>query len=124
MRHRVAGSKLGRSGAQRQALFRNMITQLFLNGRITTTEAKARAIRSDAEKLITVAKHGLAVDGNNVHARRLVAARLNGDEVTKKLFVEIAPRYQSRPGGYTRIYKLGMRQGDGAEMAVLELVQE
>ena len=124
MRHQISGYKLGRNDAQRRALLRNLISQLFLHGRIQTTEAKARAIRSDAEKLITIAKNGLRADGNKVHARRLVAARLNGVDVAKKLFDEIAPRYEARPGGYTRMYKLGMRQGDGAEMAIIELVQE
>jgi large subunit ribosomal protein L17 len=124
MRHQVSGYKLGRNDAQRRALMRNLISQLFLHGRIQTTEAKARAIRSDAEKLITIAKNGLRADGNKVHARRLVAARINGVDAAKKLFDEIAPRFETRPGGYTRLYKLGMRQGDGAEMAIIELVQE
>ena len=126
MRHRKAGRKLGRSTGQRRALYRNMITQLFLHGRITTTEAKAKAIRGHAERLITIAKRSNSAGepARQVHARRLAAARLNGSEVVRKLFDEIAPRYEERPGGYTRILKLGRRQGDGARIALIELVEE
>lgn len=126
MRHRKAGRKLGRSTGQRRALYRNMITQLFLHGRITTTEAKAKTIRGQAERLITIAKRGNSAEepARRVHARRLVAARLNGPQVVSKLFSEIAPRYETRPGGYTRILKLGQRQGDGARMALIELIEE
>lgn len=123
MRHRVAGRILGRSKDQRRALRRNLITQFLINGQIETTEAKARAIRPAAEKLITLAKRGLAKDAaGQVHARRLAASRLYGHEVVAKLFNDIAPRFKERPGGYTRIVKLGRRQGDNAEMALLELV--
>lgn len=122
MRHRVAGRKLGRSMGHRRALFRNLVTELFRHGRIRTTEAKAKAVRPDAEKLITLAKKGLSNEDYAVHARRLAAARLNDPEIVKELFDEIAPRFESRPGGYTRILKLGPRQGDGAEMVFLELV--
>jgi len=94
-----------------------------LHERITTTEAKARAIRADAEKLITKAKRGLAEGGNRVHAQRLVNAYLNDKDVSQKLFNELAPRYTNRPGGYTRIIKLGKRQGDAADMAIIELVE-
>lgn len=137
MRHRVAGKKLNRSYDQRRALRRNLVTALFYHGRIETTEAKAEAIRGQAEKLITLAKRGLAAEEENpargVHARRLAAARLNRwvtDEdgtrvdIVKKLFEEIAPRYVDRPGGYTRMYKLGPRKGDAAPMVLLELVEE
>ncbi len=125
MRHRVAGRILGRSSAQRQALRRTLITQLFLRGQIETTEAKARAIRPAAEKLITLAKRGLKKDSaGQVHARRLAAARLNGNDVVSKLFDEIAPTYVERPGGYVRMLKVGRRRGDNAEMALLELVSE
>jgi len=125
MRHRVAGRILGRSSAHRTALRRNLITQFFLHEQIETTEAKARTIRPAAEKLITLAKRGLQGDqAKQVHARRLVAARLYGKEVVAKLFDEIAPRYYERPGGYTRMVKIGRRQGDNAEMALLELVEE
>ncbi len=123
MRHRKAGYKLGRSSGHRRALFRNLMTELFRHGRIRTTEAKARAVRPAAEKLITKAKRGLAPGGNYVHARRLTAASLNDPEVARKLFEEWAPRYEDRPGGYTRIIKLGPRKGDGAEMVILELVE-
>ena len=133
MRHRVAGKKLNRSSGHRRALFRNLVSALIYHERIETTEAKAEAIRGHAEKLITLAKRGLASSDPTygVHARRLAAARLNRWVVTpegervdlvKKLFEEIAPRYQNRPGGYTRIVKLGPRKGDAAPMVVLELV--
>jgi len=122
MRHQVAGRRLGRSSGHRTALFRNLVTELFRHGKIRTTEAKAKAARPVAEKLITIAKKGLSDESYALHARRLAAARLNGSEVVKELFDEIAPRYESRPGGYTRILKLGPRQGDGAEMVLLELV--
>jgi large subunit ribosomal protein L17 len=124
MRHRVAGRILGRSSDHRRALRRNLITQFFMHEQIETTEAKARVIRPAAEKLITLAKRGLEKDVNGqVHARRLAASRLYGKEVVAKLFDEIAPRYKERPGGYTRMIKLGRRQGDNAEMALIELVE-
>lgn len=124
MRHRVAGSKLGRTSDQRKALFRNLIRELYIHERITTTEAKARAVRADAEKLITKAKRGLADGGNRVHAQRQVVAYLNDQTVAKKVFDEIAPRYTDRPGGYTRLLKIGKRVGDAADMAILELVDD
>ena len=124
MRHRVAGYKLSRTSDQRKALFRNLIRELYIHGRITTTEAKARAVRADAEKLITKAKHGLAHGGNRVHAQRQVVAYLGDQTVAKKIFDEIAPRYTDRPGGYTRILKIGKRFGDAADMAILELVDD
>lgn len=176
MRHRVAGRRLNRSGDHRKALFRNLVTQLFQHERIRTTEAKARAIRSRAEKLITLSRRGqteaildlvrandeqrlaalvqtkraqkllaLASEAQNlageeqeakeaqleqtvramgVHARRLAAARLTDPAVVRKLFDELGPRYQDRPGGYTRLLKLGPRAGDGARMALIELVEE
>jgi len=137
MRHRVAGKKLNRSSSHRQALRRNLVTALFHHERIETTEAKAKAIRGQAEKLITLAKRGLEAERENpsggIHARRLAAGRLNRwmtkpdgtvVDVLEKLFKEIAPRYMDRPGGYTRIYKLGPRKGDGAPMVLLELVEE
>lgn len=124
MRHRIAGRILGRTSSQRKALFRNLVRELYLHGRITTTEAKARAIRADAEKLITKAKVALADGGNRVHAQRQVVAYLNDKSVAQKVFDEIAPRYTNRNGGYTRMIKIGQRLGDAAEMAILELVQE
>jgi len=135
MRHRVAGKKLGRSSAHRKSLRRNLVTSLFYNGYIETTEAKAKAIRSYAEKLITLAKRGLVAAEEDpsraVHARRLAEKRLHRwvkDEegywvdVLAILFEEIAPRYLDRPGGYTRTYKLGPRKGDAAPMVLMELV--
>lgn len=124
MRHRVAGQRLGRDGGHRKALFRNLIRELYIHERVITTEAKARAIRSEAEKLITKAKRGLADGGNRVHAQRQVVAYLNDKTVAKKVFDELAPRYMERPGGYTRMLKLGKRQGDAADMAILELVAD
>lgn len=124
MRHRIAGRILSRTTDQRRALFRNLIRELYIHERITTTEAKARAVRADAEKLITKAKQGLADGGNRVHAQRQVVAYLNDQTVVKKVFDEIAPRYAERPGGYTRMLKIGKRLGDAADMAILELVDE
>lgn len=123
MRHRIAGRILGRDAGHRKALFRNLIRELYLHGRITTTEAKARAIRGEAEKLITKAKRGIADGGNRVHAQRQVVSYLNDKTVAKKVFDELAPRYAERNGGYTRIIKLGKRMGDAADMAVIELVE-
>lgn len=135
MRHRVAGKKLGRSSAHRRSLRRNLVTSLFYNGYVETTEAKAKAVQGYAEKLITLAKRGVAAaeedPSREVHARRLVEGRMHRwvkDEdgywvdVLAILFDEIAPRYIDRPGGYTRVYKLGYRKGDAAPMALLELV--
>ncbi len=125
MRHRIAGYKLGRSSAHRTALRRNLITDLFRHERVRTTRAKADSIRGAAERLITLAKRGNAAgDAGAVHARRLASSRLNDPEVVKKLFDDIAPRYVDRPGGYTRLLKLGPRLGDSAAMVILELVEE
>lgn len=122
MRHRKRGRRLGRDTGHRRALYRNLTKELFDHEVIHTTLAKAKAVRPEAEKLITLAKRGLT--GNRVHAQRLAMARLGDRAIVKKLFDELAPRYQNRPGGYIRITKLGPRQGDGAEMAQLELVEE
>lgn len=125
MRHRVAGVKLGRSKDERAALRRILVKQLFEHERIRTTRAKAEAIRGQAERLITIAKRGNAAgDARMVHARRLAAARLSDAAAVKKLFDEIAPRYENRQGGYTRMIKLGPRLGDSAEMVILELVED
>jgi large subunit ribosomal protein L17 len=127
MRHQVAGYKLNRSKGARIALRRNLIKQLFTNERIRTTVTKAAAIRSEAEKMITVARNIKdSSDAEKVAARRLIVARLGGNsnEVVKKLFDEIAPRFVDRNGGYTRVLKLGPRFGDKAEMVILELVEE
>ena len=117
MRHRVAGRHLSRSKGARRALFRNLISELIRHERIRTTEAKARAIRGDAERIITLSKRG------DVHARRLAARTIADPDLLKKLFDEVGPRYAERPGGYTRMLKLGPRQGDAAPMVLLELVK-
>ncbi len=165
MRHRKAGRHLHRSSGHRRALYRNLMTELFRHERIRTTEAKARAIRPLAEKLVTKARKarserlvdlakqrnverlsawfnpkraeqliGLADGGDEkalermaeqlaLHARRQVLATLTDKEIAHKLVEEIAPRFEDRPGGYTRMFKLGTRQGDAADMALLELVE-
>ena len=124
MRHRMAGKKLGRGKDERTALRRILVKQLFEHERIQTTRAKAEAIRGQAERLITLAKNGnKAGDAAMVHARRLAAARLSDAKSVKKLFDDIAPRFEDRNGGYTRMIKLGPRQGDAAEMVILELVE-
>ncbi len=125
MRHKISGARLNRSTSHRKALRKNLITELFRHERIRTTGAKARAIRGEAEKLITKAKKGNeAGEAQAVHARRWAAARLNDPEMVKKLFDDIAPRYTDRPGGYTRLMKRGMLSGDAAEMVLIELVEE
>ena len=125
MRHRVAGYKLGRSKDDRRALRRNLVKQLFEHERIQTTRIKAEAVRGLAERLITLAKLGnKAGEAKMVHARRLAASRLSDADAVKKLFDDIAPRFESRPGGYTRIIKTGPRRGDAAEMVILELVED
>lgn len=125
MRHNIYGKRLSRHQGARNALRRTLIKQLFEHERIRTTKAKAQAIRGQAEKLITLAKRGNAAEepDKQVHARRLAAKRLADAEIVKKLFDDIAPRYTERPGGYTRILKLGRRYGDSAEMVLLELVE-
>lgn len=129
MRHHVKGKKLNRDSGHRKALRLNLSLSLLEHGKIKTTEAKAKFVRGHVERLITVAKRGLAkaeASGDQaaaVHARRIAASRLNNDRVVvQKLFDELAPRYSERPGGYTRIYRLGPRKGDNAEMVLLELV--
>lgn len=120
----MAYAKLGRDSSARKALFRDLTTDLFINERIETTEAKAKELRSIAEKLITLGKRG------DLHARRQVASFVrrevanqdSGEDAIQKLFSDIAPRYQDRQGGYTRILKLGPRRGDGAPMVIIELV--
>ncbi len=126
MRHQVAGKKLSRTKDQRIGLRRTMIRQLLTNEHIKTTRAKAELIRGETEKLITLARNSAsATDIQKVNARRLVAARLGGDPVlVKKLFDDIGPRYAKRNGGYTRMFRLGPRLGDAADMVRLELVEE
>ena len=125
MRHRVAGYKLGRSKDERRALRKNLVKQLFEHERIKTTRIKAEAVRGLAERLITLAKLGnKAGDAKMVHARRLAASRLNDATAVKKLFDDLAPRFEARPGGYTRIIKTGPRRGDAADMVILEFVED
>ena len=125
MRHQVSGYRLGRSTGARLALRRNLIKQFFTHERIKTTRAKAEAIRGEAEKLITLARNSAnATDVQKVNARRLASSKLGDNQVIKRLFDEIAPRYANRNGGYTRMLKLGPRMGDSAEMVILELVEE
>lgn len=126
MRHRTFGWRLSRSGGHRLVLRRNLINELLRHERIRTTEAKARAIRGEAERVISIAKRGLRTEGvaAQVHARRTVLRRLNNKGMAAKLFDEIAPRFENRPGGYTRMFKLGARSGDAARMVLLELVED
>ena len=116
MRHRIKGRKLGRTASHRRATLRNMVTSLFRHGRIETTTAKAKELRPYAERLITLAKRG------DLHARRLAATKVQDREVLGTLFNDIGPRFSERPGGYTRVLKLGARKGDAAEMSLIELV--
>jgi large subunit ribosomal protein L17 len=116
MRHGKAGKKLGRDSAHRKALYSNLAGALITHGRIETTEAKAKAVRPYAEKLITLGKRG------DLHARRLAMAELRSNDVVHHLFSDVAPRFADRNGGYTRIVKLGPRLGDAANMAIIELV--
>ncbi len=141
MRHRVHGRRLSRDSEHRKALRKNLIADLICYEQVMTTEAKARTLRPAAEKVITLAKRGIVKGKDNpaaeVHARRLTASRIsrfrirededgsrNDVDVVKKLFEEIAPRYAERPGGYTRLVKIGKRPGDNADMAVLMLVED
>jgi len=117
VRHRKKGRQLSRTRSHRKATIRNLATSLFRHGRIETTTAKAKELRPYAERLITLARRG------DVHARRLAAMKIQDRDVLGKLFDEIAPRYMERPGGYTRVLKLGNRKGDAAEMSLIELVR-
>ncbi len=116
MKHRIGYNRIGRKSSHRKALVKNMVTQLYRYERIKTTKAKALEVRRRAEKLITRARE------DTVHNRRIVAKLIQDKEILAKLFTEIAPAYVDRPGGYTRILKLGYRKGDAAEMVLLELV--
>jgi len=116
VRHRRKGRRLGRSSSHRMALLRNLATALFVHERIRTTEPRCRELRRFAEKLITLAKRG------DLQAHRRVARDVHDPRVRIKLFEVLAPRYAERPGGYTRMLKLGPRQGDCAAMALIELV--
>ena len=116
MRHQRAGKKLGRDSAHRKALYTNLAGALIEHGRIKTTEAKAKAVKPIAEKMITLGRKG------DLSARRQALAYLRSQEVVHQLFAEVAPRFADRPGGYSRIVKIGPRYGDAAEMVYLELV--
>jgi large subunit ribosomal protein L17 len=118
MRHRKSGKRLGRNTSHRTAMMRNMVTSFFDSERITTTDARAKELRKQAEKLITMARRG------DLHSRRLVLQVLRDKKTVDKLFETIAPRYADRPGGYTRIIKIGYRSGDNAALSVIELVEE
>jgi large subunit ribosomal protein L17 len=118
MRHRAKGRQLSRTSSHKRALLNNMAASLFAHGRVVTTEAKAKELRPFAEKLITLARRG------DLHARRLVERRIKDRDTLGKLFSEIGPRFAARPGGYTRILKMGHRPGDGADIARIELLSE
>jgi large subunit ribosomal protein L17 len=118
MRHRAKGKQLSRTSSHKKATLNNMATSLFKHGGIRTTVAKAKELRPFAERLITLARRG------DLHARRLVERRLKDRDVTHLLFTDIGKRFAARPGGYTRITKLGHRVGDGADVALIELLSE
>ena len=118
MRHKRIGRKLGVTTKHRKAMFRNMVTDFFRFDKIKTTDTRAKELRRIAEKLITLAKDG------SLHKRRQAAAYIRDNEVLKKLFDEIAPKFKDRPGGYTRITKLGFRRGDSSPVSIIELVEE
>src|SRR6185503_15355049 len=118
MRHRVAGVKLNRSPAHRRALFRNLVTALLEHEVVRTTDAKAKELRRWGDRMITLGKQG------TLHARRRAASIVQRRSVLKKLFDEIAPRFEGRAGGYTRVVKLGIRQGDAAHLSLVELVEQ
>jgi large subunit ribosomal protein L17 len=116
MQHGRTGKKLGRDSSHRRALYANLACSLIEHGRIRTTEAKAKAVKPYAEKMITLGRRG------DLHARRQVLAELHSQEIVHQLFADVGPRMADRPGGYTRIVKIGPRAGDAAEMVYLELV--
>jgi large subunit ribosomal protein L17 len=116
MRHRAKGRQLSRTATHKPALLYNKATSLFVQGRVVTTEAKAKELRPFAERLVTLARRG------DLHARRLAGRKIKDREALTKLFAEIGPRFAARPGGYTRILKLGHRPGDGADVARIELL--
>jgi large subunit ribosomal protein L17 len=118
MRHRKSGKKLNRTSAHRKALMRNMVTSLLDHERIETTDAKAKALRGVADRMITLGKRG------DLHARRQALSVIRSREVTAKLFDEMAERFRDRPGGYTRVIKVGNRVGDCAPVSIIELVQD
>lgn len=117
MRHRIAGRRLGRPTAHRWALYRNLVSDLIKYDKIVTTEAKAKEIRGLAEKMITLGKEG------SLASRRRALAFVTEKKLVDKIFSELAPKYMERPGGYTRIVKMGRRVGDGARLAQVEMVE-
>lgn len=117
MRHRNSGRKLGRNASHRDALFANMVTSLFLHGRIETTEAKAKELRRIADRMITLGKRG------DLHARRQAMTVIRSREVAGKVFGDLAERYRTRPGGYTRVLRTRVRVGDAAPLSIVELVE-
>lgn len=116
MRHRIGGFKLQRDGSGRRALLRGLATSIILHDRVETTVTKAKAVRPQVEKMITLAKR------DSLHSRRQAAAFLQSDDAVKKLFDNLGPKFADRPGGYTRIMRSGIRKGDGAEKAIIELL--
>ena len=118
MRHRKSGATLGRNSSHRKAMFRNLVTSLLEHERVQTTDAKAKEVRKLCDKMITLGKRG------DLHARRQAAAVIRDNSVTAKVFDELATRYKERPGGYTRIVKLGTRRGDAASVSIIELVED
>jgi len=116
MRHQKAGRKFGRNPSQRKALLRQQAISLIVNERIQTTEAKAKELRSVVEKLVTIARE------DSDHHRRLVMSKIDNERAMKRLFEVVAPRYESTPGGYTRISKIGLRKGDAAPIVLIEFV--
>jgi large subunit ribosomal protein L17 len=117
MRHLKSGRKLNRTSAHRKALFRNLVTSLLQHESVQTTDAKAKELRSHADRIITLGKRG------TLHARRQALAFVRSASVVKKLFDDIAPRFEARPGGYTRVIKLGIRRGDAAPLSLVELTE-
>ncbi|RMF24310.1 MAG: 50S ribosomal protein L17 [Deltaproteobacteria bacterium] len=118
MRHLKAGRRLGRNSAHRRAMFRNMVTSLIMNGRVTTTDAKAKELRRWADRVVTLGKK------QTLAARRRARRIVRTDEALRRLFNEIAPRFANRPGGYTRIIKVARRRGDAAPLSVVELTEQ
>jgi large subunit ribosomal protein L17 len=116
MRHRIAGRRLGRTSSHRKAMMRNLVTSLFEHEKITTTDAKAKELRGVADRMITLGKRG------TLHARRQALSFIRDNRITKKVFEELSPRYTERMGGYTRVIKVGTREGDNALLSVIELM--
>jgi len=123
MRHKKHSYHFGRDVDHRNALFKNLVTELVRHGQIETTEAKAKAIRPQAERLVTIAKRGRSGRISEVHAKRLLRTHLNGAELINVVYDDLAPRYAERSGGYIRILKTGVRQGDAARMAIIEFIE-